>query len=124
MVFLFLLWLWQTEWMERTFCEEEVYEALISCKKDFLEDFFLNGNLFTTRIPPFYSDSKRRGSSNTKYFLPISLVGSVYKVLDKVLARRKYKLIGSLVGNYQHAFLKSRQIMEAPFEGNEVADTF
>jgi len=38
-------------------------------------------------------------------FRPISLVGSVYKILAKVLASRLSIVIGKVVGPYQHAFI-------------------
>ena len=41
-------------------------------------------------------------------FRPISLVGSVYKILAKVLASKLRIVIGKVVGPYQHAFIAGR----------------
>ena len=53
-------------------------------------------------------------------FRPISLIGSVYKVITKVLANRLGLVISDLVSNTQSAFLKNRQILDGPFILNEV----
>ncbi|GAU51343.1 hypothetical protein TSUD_13210 [Trifolium subterraneum] len=43
-------------------------------------------------------------------FRPISLVGSIYKILAKVLANRLRLVIGSVISESQTAFVKDRQI--------------
>nr|GEZ97595.1 putative RNA-directed DNA polymerase, eukaryota, reverse transcriptase zinc-binding domain protein [Tanacetum cinerariifolium] len=48
-------------------------------------------------------------------FRPISLIGSVYKVVTKILATRLSYVIASLVSNTQSAFIKNRQILDGPF---------
>ncbi|GJX88576.1 RNA-directed DNA polymerase, eukaryota [Tanacetum coccineum] len=53
-------------------------------------------------------------------FRPISLIGSVYKVITKVLANRLGFVISDLVSNTQSAFLKNRQILDGPFILNEI----
>ena len=40
-----------------------------------------------------------------KDFRPISLVGGLCKLLAKVLANRFKKVVGSLVWDFQHAFV-------------------
>lgn len=44
-------------------------------------------------------------------FRLISLVGSMYKILAKVLANRLHSVICSVVSNTQVAFIKGRQIV-------------
>lgn len=39
-------------------------------------------------------------------FRPISLIGSYYKIVAKVLAERIKKVIGKLVGDVQNAFIE------------------
>ena len=58
-----------------------------------------------------------------KDFKPISLVGSLYKLLAKVLANRLKKVMSSLVNLAQNAFVERRQIMDAPLIENEVIDS-
>nr|GFC46631.1 RNA-directed DNA polymerase, eukaryota, reverse transcriptase zinc-binding domain protein [Tanacetum cinerariifolium] len=55
-----------------------------------------------------------------KDFRPISLIGSVYKIVAKILANRLVLLLGGLVSDTQSAFLKERQILDGPFILNEV----
>ncbi|GKE13211.1 RNA-directed DNA polymerase, eukaryota, partial [Tanacetum coccineum] len=51
---------------------------------------------------------------------PISLIGSVYKVVSKILAKRLAVVISEIVSNTQSAFIANRQILDGPFILNEV----
>nr|GFA22905.1 RNA-directed DNA polymerase, eukaryota [Tanacetum cinerariifolium] len=53
-------------------------------------------------------------------FRPISLIGSVYKVITKVLATRLAGVISDLVSHTQTAFIANRQILDGPFVVNEL----
>nr|GEV79627.1 RNA-directed DNA polymerase, eukaryota [Tanacetum cinerariifolium] len=53
-------------------------------------------------------------------FRPISLIGSVYKVVTKILANRLATVITDLVSNTQSAFVDNRQILDDSFILNEV----
>ncbi|GJV74546.1 RNA-directed DNA polymerase, eukaryota [Tanacetum coccineum] len=53
-------------------------------------------------------------------FRPISLIGSLYKVITKILANRLSNVISDLVADVQTAFLPNRQILDGPFIVNEV----
>nr|GFB34905.1 RNA-directed DNA polymerase, eukaryota [Tanacetum cinerariifolium] len=52
-------------------------------------------------------------------FRPISLIGSVYKVVSKILAKRLAMVISELVSNTQSTFISNRQILDGPFILNE-----
>nr|GEU67334.1 RNA-directed DNA polymerase, eukaryota [Tanacetum cinerariifolium] len=52
--------------------------------------------------------------------LPISLIGSVYKVITKILANRLAVVISDLVSDTQSAFVANRQILDRPFVLNEL----
>ena len=43
---------------------------------------------------------KKNGASNIRDFRPISLVGSVYKILTKVLANRLKEVLDQLISEY------------------------
>ncbi|GJW61150.1 RNA-directed DNA polymerase, eukaryota [Tanacetum coccineum] len=53
-------------------------------------------------------------------FRPISLIGSVYKVVTKVLANRLALVISDLISDSQSAFVANRQILDGPFILNEL----
>ncbi|CAJ2652820.1 unnamed protein product [Trifolium pratense] len=89
----------------------------------FLCDFHRNGRLtkginstFIALIPK--TDSPQRLND----FRPISLVGSLYKILAKVLANRLRHVIGSVISESQTAFVKNRQILDGILIANEVVD--
>nr|GFB23780.1 RNA-directed DNA polymerase, eukaryota [Tanacetum cinerariifolium] len=48
-------------------------------------------------------------------FRPISLIGSLYKVIAKILTNRLVNVIGDLVNEVQSAFVAERQILDGPF---------
>nr|GEU38675.1 RNA-directed DNA polymerase, eukaryota, reverse transcriptase zinc-binding domain protein [Tanacetum cinerariifolium] len=53
-------------------------------------------------------------------FRPISLIGSLYKVVSKILAMRLSLVIPDLISDVQTAFLPNRQILDGPFIINEL----
>ncbi|GJS41523.1 RNA-directed DNA polymerase, eukaryota [Tanacetum coccineum] len=53
-------------------------------------------------------------------FRPISLIGSVYKVVTKILANRLATVTSDLVSDTQTAFVANRQILDGPFILNEL----
>jgi hypothetical protein len=89
----------------------------------FMSEFHRNGKLtkginstFIALIPKV--DSPQRLNE----FRPISLVGSLYKILANVLANRLRLVIGSVISESQTAFVKDRQILDGILIANEVVD--
>ena len=66
---------------------------------------------------------KKRGAKEFKDFRPISLVGSLYKLLAKVLANRLKLAVREVVSEYQHAFIQNRSILDAALNANEAVDS-
>ena len=66
---------------------------------------------------------KKRGASDMKDFRPINLLGSLYKLLAKVLANRLKRVMGKVVSNSQNAFVGSKQILDAILIANEAVDS-
>ena len=63
---------------------------------------------------------KKRAASDVQDFKPISLVGSLYKILAKVLVNKLKSVIDKVVLNNHNAFVGGRQIMDAALVANVV----
>ncbi|GKC23951.1 RNA-directed DNA polymerase, eukaryota, partial [Tanacetum coccineum] len=55
-----------------------------------------------------------------KDFRPISLIGSIYKIIAKILTNRLVTVLGNIVSEVHSAFIAGRQILDGPFILNEV----
>ncbi|KAK0579997.1 hypothetical protein LWI29_034757 [Acer saccharum] len=80
----------------------------------FMNEFYKDGSVvrdlnstFITLIP------KVKRPMMLSDYRPISLVGSMYKVVAKVLANRLRRVMNSVIGDYQMAFIEGRQILDS-----------
>ncbi|WJX93184.1 hypothetical protein P8452_74743 [Trifolium repens] len=71
---------------------------------------------FVTLIPKTISPHKLSD------FRPISLLGSLYKLVSKVLAKRLGKVMDSIISQTQSAFIKGRNLADGVVVVNEVVD--
>ena len=109
----FTLALWQDCW-------DVVKSEVMGFFSDFYETGCFERSLnatFVVLVP------KKWGVEDFKDFRYISLVEGLYKLLAKVLANRLKKAVGSLVSNFQHAFVEGRQILDAVLIANETIDS-
>ena len=63
------------------------------------------------------------GASDVNNFKPINLVGSLHKILAKVLTNRLKRVIGKVVSNNQNALVRARQILDATLAPNEAINS-
>ncbi|RVX20087.1 Transposon TX1 uncharacterized 149 kDa protein [Vitis vinifera] len=140
----------EAEGLEIPFTEGEVFAALSDLGKDkapgpdgFTMAFWLfSWELVKVEIMGFFKEfhergrfvkslnatflvivPKRGGAEDLKDFRPISLVGSLYKLLAKVLANRIKKVLGKVISESQNAFVEGRQILDAVLIANEAVDS-
>nr|GEV57526.1 RNA-directed DNA polymerase, eukaryota [Tanacetum cinerariifolium] len=73
-----------------------------------------SNSLFITLIP------KKQDANLVKDLCPISLIGSFYKIIAKILANHLSMVISDLVSDVQSAFVSNRQILDGPFILNEL----
>nr|GEW31449.1 RNA-directed DNA polymerase, eukaryota [Tanacetum cinerariifolium] len=90
------------------FCEAVVYFSETGL-------FFKGCNSSFVALIPKVADAKFVND-----FRPISLIGSVYKVVTKILANRLALVIADLVSDTQSVFVANRQILDGPFILNEI----
>ncbi|RVW92901.1 Transposon TX1 uncharacterized 149 kDa protein [Vitis vinifera] len=127
----------EAEGLEIPFSEEEVFAALSDLGKDkapgpngftmafwmfcwdvvkieimdFFKEFHERGRFVKSLNATFLVlVLKKGGAEDLKYFRPISLVGSLYKLLAKVLANRIKKVMGKVISESQNAFVKGLKI--------------
>ena len=71
-------------------------------------EFFSSGRFVASLNATFIGlIPKKANAENIRDFRPISLVGCIYKLLSKVLARRLRSIIANLISENQNALLEA-----------------
>ncbi|GJR25020.1 hypothetical protein Tco_0973547 [Tanacetum coccineum] len=66
------------------------------------------------------SKEENPDANMVKDFRPISLIGSIYKIIAKILTNRLVGVLGDIVNEVQSAFISERQILDDSFILNEI----
>nr|GFA57198.1 RNA-directed DNA polymerase, eukaryota [Tanacetum cinerariifolium]GFA72442.1 RNA-directed DNA polymerase, eukaryota [Tanacetum cinerariifolium] len=62
---------------------------------------------------------KTQNAKTVKDFCPTSLIGSLYKIIAKILANRLSSVIPDLISDVQSTFISNRHVLDGPFILNE-----
>nr|GEV95956.1 RNA-directed DNA polymerase, eukaryota [Tanacetum cinerariifolium] len=104
--------------MERNVTKDAIKKPMWDCGLDkylgpdcFTFGFYRSGgnSTFITLI------TKMQDAKMVKDFRPISLIGSLYKIITTILANRLVTVLGDILNEVQSAFIENRKIMDGPF---------
>lgn len=89
----------------------------------FIAEFHANGIFprggnasFIALIP------KKNNPQNLNEYMPISLIGCIYKIVAKLLANRLKKVLPHIIDERQSAFISGRQLLHSVLIANEAVD--
>lgn len=86
----------------------------------FMREFHTRGRLSKGLVASFVTlIRKKSGADNVRDFRPISLIGSAYKILAKLLANRLRQVLQSIISSTQGAFVMGRQILDGMVIAND-----
>nr|GFB07560.1 RNA-directed DNA polymerase, eukaryota [Tanacetum cinerariifolium] len=105
--------------LESSISNDEIRTAVWGCGVDkspgpdgFTFEFFRK---YWAVVGPDFSSAVEWFFEHVSDYRPISLIGSLYKVVTKILATRLSLVISDLISDVQTVFLPNRQILDGPF---------
>ncbi|GJX21086.1 RNA-directed DNA polymerase, eukaryota [Tanacetum coccineum] len=111
----------QSEDLESFVSYDEIKRAAWNCGTNkspgpdgFSFDFIRCNSSFIALI------SKIQDAKVVKDFRPVSLIGSMYKIIAKIMANRLSLVILDIISDVQSAFVSNRQILDGPCILNEL----
>ncbi|GJW58178.1 RNA-directed DNA polymerase, eukaryota, reverse transcriptase zinc-binding domain protein [Tanacetum coccineum] len=113
--------------IDKIHSSEMAQKAKVELESDVSNEEIKRANFFTYGVIPKGCNSsfialipKILDANMVKDFRPISLIGSLYKIIAKILANRLVGVLGDIVNEVQSAFIAERQILDGPFILNGV----
>ena len=139
----------QNSMLVAPFSEEEVRKAIWDCGSDkssgpdginfkFIKKFWQLIKLDVLRfLDEFYANSVFPRGCNASFlalipkvadpqylndYRPISLIGCMYKIVAKLLAKRMKRVLPTIINEAQSAFIEGRHLLQSVLVANEVID--